>query len=41
MWKEVIVADFKVLYRDLTGGTEEKYSKSLVRITDLRTELQI
>jgi hypothetical protein len=40
MWKEVIVAEFKALYRDLSGGTKEKYSKSLVRIAGSRTEIQ-
>jgi hypothetical protein len=29
MWKEAVVAHFKVPSHDLLGGTEEKYGKPL------------
>jgi hypothetical protein len=27
MWKEEVVAQFKVLYQNLSGGTEENHQK--------------
>jgi hypothetical protein len=40
MWKEEVVAYFKVLFRHMLGGiTKGKQRKTLVRIADLRAEI--
>jgi hypothetical protein len=39
MWKEAVVAYFKVLSRHLPGGTEESHENSSFRIPGLQAEI--